>query len=801
MKRAPRIIVTSIVVLAAAGLVAWQAPSFDAVLAQGAQQVESPHVLEVPFLEEWDASGHAAFLSESFRHWDDEGAVPENCAGCHTSEGYRDLVGADGSAVGSVESDATPSVITCVACHNDATVNLDAVTMPSGVEIGGLGNEAVCMGCHQGRDSGDDVAAAIEEAGVDDPDAVSEELGFMQPHYLVAAATQYGAEARGGVHYEDRSYDVAFEHVDGYATCTECHDSHSTRIDVSSCQGCHEDVNEPADVRRIRTLGSEVDYDGDGNVKEGIYHEVQGVKALLLDQIRRYAGEVAGTPVVYSGQAYPYFFTDQNENAQLDEDEASYPNRYQAWTPRLVRAVFNYQLVAKDPGAYAHNAKYVIQLMHDSIVDLGEALDGTQQEEQEETARAPGSGLLASAPSSTIFDGDRAALARLVQAQQDPFQGIQRDDAPHFRGSDDAFRHWDEDGAVPGSCSKCHSGEGLPFFLREGVTASQPLANGLQCKTCHTDLDTFSVYEPEEVAFPSGAVHAFEATDSNLCASCHQGRESGRSIVDATEGLDDDQISEQLSFINPHYFAAAATRFGSEAQGMYEYPDATYAGLYEHRQGPDRGPTQCTECHTPHTQEIQADGCNECHDAGTVGALDTIRERQADFDGDGDTGEGIAHEIRTMQETLYGALLDYARDTVGTPIVYDESSYPYFFVDTNGNGEVDAGEAAYPNRYQAMDAQTASRRLQLPVRPEGPGHLRPQPDLRPPGPLRHPARLRRGHERDGAAGLRELTARRGSARNGHGAAFGSLVSALRPTRPWPCPQPAVPSFVEHWDRA
>lgn len=696
MKRAPRMLLTSIVVLTTVGLVAWQTPTFDAVLAQSERQVESPHVLQIPFLEEWNASGHAEFLSEAFRHWDEEGAVPQGCAGCHTSQGYRDLVGADGSAAGSVESDATPSVITCVACHNDATVNLDAATMPSGVEIEGLSSEAVCMGCHQGRESGDDVTAAIEELNLDDPDVLSEELEFMQPHYLAAAATQYGAEAGGGVHYEGRSYDVAFEHVEGFASCSQCHEPHSTRVDISSCQGCHDEVREPADVRRIRTLGSEVDYDGDGNDNEGIYHEVQGVKALLLSQIRRYASEVAGTPIVHSGQAYPYFFVDQDDDGQLAEDEASYPNRYRSWTPRLVRAVFNYQLVATDPGAYAHNAKYVIQLMHDSIVDLGEALDGAQEEE----ARAPGRGLLASAPSTAIFDGDRASLARLVQAQQDPFQRIHRDDAPHFRGSAEAFRHWDEDGAVPGSCSKCHSGEGLPFFLREGTTASQPLANGLQCRTCHTDLDTFTVFEPEEVAFPSGTVHAFESTDSNLCATCHQGRESGQSIVDASEGIGDDQVSERLAFINPHYFAAAATRFGSEAQGMYEYPDATYAGLYEHRQGPDRGPTQCTECHAPHTQEIQADTCNECHDAGSVGALDTIRERQPDFDGDGDTGEGVAHEIRTMQERLYQALLDYARDTVGTPIVYDEHAYPYFFVDSNGNGEVDAGEAAYPNRYQ-----------------------------------------------------------------------------------------------------
>ena len=40
--------------------------------------------------------------SEPFRHWDDATAnpdgVPVACAKCHTSAGYQDFLGADGSA-------------------------------------------------------------------------------------------------------------------------------------------------------------------------------------------------------------------------------------------------------------------------------------------------------------------------------------------------------------------------------------------------------------------------------------------------------------------------------------------------------------------------------------------------------------------------------------------------------------------------------------------------------------------------------------------------------------------------------
>jgi len=39
--------------------------------------------------------------------------------------------------------------------------------------------------------------------------------------------------------------------------------------------------------------------------------------------------------------------------------------------------------------------------------------------------------------------------------------GLARDDHGHFQGSAEAFRHWDEDGEVSASCTRCHSADGL----------------------------------------------------------------------------------------------------------------------------------------------------------------------------------------------------------------------------------------------------------------------------------------------------------------------------------------------------
>ena len=65
--------------------------------------------------------------------------------------------------------------------------------------------------------------------------------------------------------------------------------------------------------------------------------------------------------MVYASAAYPYFFVDKDGDGAVSEGEAAYPNRYQSWTPRLVKAAYNYQLVAKEPAIFAHNPHYALQ--------------------------------------------------------------------------------------------------------------------------------------------------------------------------------------------------------------------------------------------------------------------------------------------------------------------------------------------------------------------------------------------------------------------------------------------------------
>ncbi len=127
--------------------------------------------VEVPFLDKWSSSAHADSAAVAFNHWneDDPAEIPTTCAKCHSTPGYQDFLGIDGTAAGAVDN-AAPigTVITCVACHNDATRAMTSVSMPSGLEITGLGPEARCMQCHQGRESTVSVNAALDKVGVGD---------------------------------------------------------------------------------------------------------------------------------------------------------------------------------------------------------------------------------------------------------------------------------------------------------------------------------------------------------------------------------------------------------------------------------------------------------------------------------------------------------------------------------------------------------------------------------------------------------------------------------------------------------
>ncbi len=114
---------------------------------------------------------------------------------------------------------------------------------------------------------------------------------------------------------------------------------------------------------------SKIDYDGDGTV-EPVFDEIEGMKAILNEALNQYSQAVNGIGFGINTSAYPYAFIDTNMDGIIDESEGIFPNQYNTFTPRMLRAGFNYMFAAKEPAAYVHNADYVLQLLFDSIEDL-----------------------------------------------------------------------------------------------------------------------------------------------------------------------------------------------------------------------------------------------------------------------------------------------------------------------------------------------------------------------------------------------------------------------------------------------
>ena len=634
-------------------------------------EVVAEPAFEVPYEGLWASSAHQALDTEPFKHWSNEESkfeIPTSCAKCHSTVGYRDFLGADGSEAGKVDAvvsvkDGNPG-IQCVGCHNPVTTfGLTSVAFPGKddegetITITGLGDAARCMVCHQGRESKASVDAFIAQFGENlDPDKTPApikndqgnevKLGFRNIHYFAAAATLYGGMVRGGYQYDGMTYDSKNTHVAGYDTCIGCHNPHTLKVKVEECAACHEGVASVEDLKNVRMVSSNPDYDGDGDAAEGMYYEIQGLQEILMAEIQTYAKDKAGAEIAYDAITYPYF---------LGADGKAYPN----WTPRLLKAAYNYQVSIKDPGAFAHGNKYIVQLLYDSIADLG---------------------------------GDVSALART--------------DAAHFAGDTLPFRDWDDTGTVPFGCVKCHTADGLPTFLKSGgsivVTStgttvvtgvtSMPSANGFMCTTCH-NADAFPErYAIASVTFPSGktvslggqdADGKFVADDSNLCILCHMGRESTTSVNNALRGKEDDTVDAKISFKNIHYFAAGATLLGGDVQGAYQYGGKEYLG-----QNTEHPLNKCQECHDVHALEPKVETCANCHDGAkpedTRGLSDTV-----DYDGDGDATEGTKGEIETLAETLYAEIQKYAEAKAGMPIVYSSAAYPYFFADADKDSKPD----------------------------------------------------------------------------------------------------------------
>jgi len=324
----------------------------------------APEQVAVPqsdYIAAWARSGHSDASSISFSYWNDAGAIPPVCAVCHSGMGFRSFHGLDGSAPGLPEAPVpVGGVVDCQTCHNPGLAAITEIALPSGISHPVNGGEASCMTCHQGRAAGATVSRAVGDKAEDTPDS---ELSFINPHYATAAATLLGGYGGMGYQYPGKDYSGRFLHARPVSTCASCHDPHSLDVAEATCLTCHAS-GKPGDIRIAR-----VSFDGSGDTRKGIRADISANADRLMTMIAAYAAQVAGLPLLYDGNRHPYFFADANGDGVADQAEGK-PVAYNGWTPRLLKAAYNWKFVNSDAGIHVHNPHYALELLYDSMEDL-----------------------------------------------------------------------------------------------------------------------------------------------------------------------------------------------------------------------------------------------------------------------------------------------------------------------------------------------------------------------------------------------------------------------------------------------
>ncbi|HMN03420.1 MAG TPA: C-type polyheme cytochrome OmcB, partial [Geobacter anodireducens] len=179
---------------------------------------------------------------------------------------------------------------------------------------------------------------------------------------------------------------------------------------------------------------------------------------------------------------------------------------------------------------------------------------------------------------------------------------------------------------------------------------------------------------------------------SNVCMTCHLGRQIGENIKTITDA---DGV---LGFVNSHYLAAGGQLFGKTG---YEYATRSYANpaFFAHDKigtaaAPGTGSNgPCAGCHmsTPNSHSflpvtkdsagavtaITSTACATCH-SGTF-AL---------------TPEGL-----TAEEEEYVASLEALKAALAGKGILFFNAHPYFYIDTNSNGIADPGEIVSSNAF------------------------------------------------------------------------------------------------------
>ncbi len=276
--------------------------------------------------------------------------------------------------------------------------------------------------------------------------------------------------------------------------------------------------------------------------------------------------------------------------------------------------------------------------------------------------------------------------------------------AGHADESSEAFRHWDEDGAVSSSCARCHSGVGF-IELAENLDnpewqAGEVPAQTITCSVCHDPHDDENPYQlrmydtasiPATIDGSSDWELVRDLEESATCMSCHNGRRTpesgrtphyalggsmllGRNGVEYGVSIQDSVHSSILGCVDCHMAPSPGTsRDGVMDPGEEKLGGHTFKMVIHDETDVDVG------------MENVENACGDCH----IGLEAYNRTARGDYDGDGDV-EGVQDEVQ--------GLLDAVHDAVVALGAVDLGRYPYWsYADTMTEEQIASAKDAIWN--------------------------------------------------------------------------------------------------------
>ncbi|MDT8419039.1 MAG: cytochrome c3 family protein [Desulfuromonadales bacterium] len=567
-------------------------------------------------------SGHGDTTAPAWMHYPWTDASRASCQPCHTTTGYVNAM--TGST--NVPDNTTQEVLTCIGCHSNAgtgEIRPEATAYTAQFGNGAsftypeLGASNTCVRCHSGRESGESITLSAGDFS---------NQSFINFHCLTAGAQVFAATG----------YVLGVTPTGGYHQNVGIDNNQSTG-EQGPCVTCHMGIGTADHTWEV------VSHDAGGNV-DGILSNacVNCHAALTPADLNNAKGDVAAAMaelqaalaavgVVYSPN-YPYFYESDGTTA-LKNWDGIVVNGLTGQGKDVMGAAYNYNLIAHDPGAYAHNIQYALELIAQSIDFLnGDAVGVPQVVLDVQAARTAdhagggGATIVVASESNTCgacHENELLEWNLSAKANDDesPSSGLSRyADNPVNQTELNALADEFGNPLVARSCQACHA---PTFEAPEGIlveaasvrdhSSEYRIAGAVSCAGCHQDA------QPVADAIAT-------------CGSCHNESFHGNmqtALVSAS-------AHNNTNSLRTGYCQRCHTTEGSIAFG-----DAGYTGDAEvsHHLEADLTdgaivepsvfqPVSCAACHDPHTGSLreiagwdpngnneadQFDLCTSCH--------------------------------------------------------------------------------------------------------------------------------------------------------------------------------------------